>query len=290
MNRHDDDWYPADHDDRPSAPRHPRYDHDPRSSHGPRDPHHRPPRPGHEHAGRTDPPRPDALFGPDGPLGLFGPDGPFGAANPFVAFADVLTGRHADHRPGPYRAYRSGPRAAHRGNRARRGDVRLAILGLLAEGDKNGYQIIRALEERTDGRWRPSPGAIYPALNQLEDEGLIAPAQGKVFTLTDEGRTHVDDLGDRARPWESHADDSARTSQDPLNGTGELWMAYGQLGLAARVVAQSSDADVTRAAVELLEESRRSLYRLLAEERDEHSRAETDSDDPQDGEHRDPLV
>ena len=63
-----------------------------------------------------------------------------------------------------------------RGPRARRGDVRAAILDLLAEGEPwNGYQIIREIAERTHGVWRPSAGSVYPALQQLEDEGLISP-------------------------------------------------------------------------------------------------------------------
>ena len=58
--------------------------------------------------------------------------------------------------------------------RARRGAVRGAILRLLAERPMHGYELITELEERTGGRWRPSPGSVYPALAQLEDEGAGA--------------------------------------------------------------------------------------------------------------------
>ena len=72
--------------------------------------------------------------------------------------------------PGPFG--RGGPRGRGRG-RARRGDVRLALLRLLAEEPRNGYQLMQTIEERSGGRWRPSPGSVYPTLAQLEDEGLI---------------------------------------------------------------------------------------------------------------------
>ena len=64
-----------------------------------------------------------------------------------------------------------GPRG--RGRKARRGDIRTAALLLLAEEPRNGYQIMQEVEERSEGVWRPSPGSVYPALQQLEDEGLI---------------------------------------------------------------------------------------------------------------------
>src|SRR5215204_4698819 len=80
-----------------------------------------------------------------------------------------------------------------RGPRARRGDVRAALLVLLAEEPRNGYGLIQEIERRSDGVWRPSPGSVYPALQLLEDEGLVRPAADgrKLFELTDEGRAHV---------------------------------------------------------------------------------------------------
>src|SRR5262249_7879140 len=99
-----------------------------------------------------------------------------------------------------------------RGTRARRGDVRAAILSLLAEQPRNGYQIMRELAERSQGAWRPSPGSVYPSLQQLEDEGLVreeasgvAPG-GRVFALTDAGRAYVAKHRDELEAaWESAA-------------------------------------------------------------------------------------
>ena len=91
-------------------------------------------------------------------------------------------GRPSRRRPGRGR-HRGGPRGfpgfgPPRGPRARRGDVRAAILLLLAEEPRNGYQLMQEIERRSDGLWRPSPGSVYPALQQLEDEGLVAPDRG----------------------------------------------------------------------------------------------------------------
>ena len=71
-----------------------------------------------------------------------------------------------------------------RGPRARRGDVRAALLVLLAEEPRNGYQLMQEIEQRSDGVWRPSPGSVYPALQQLEDEGLIANAPARAARPT----------------------------------------------------------------------------------------------------------
>src|SRR5271163_3335980 len=82
-----------------------------------------------------------------------------------------------------------GPRG--RGRKARRGDIRTAALLLLAEEPRNGYQIMQDIEERSGGVWSPSPGSVYPALAQLEDEGLIRTEEhdgSKLFAITDEGR------------------------------------------------------------------------------------------------------
>src|SRR6266704_6657911 len=93
-----------------------------------------------------------------------------------------------------------------RGRRARRGDIRTAALLLLAEEPRNGYQIMQEVEERSDGVWRPSPGSVYPALAQLEDEGLIRSEQiegRKLFVITDQGRALVEQrAADAPAPWE----------------------------------------------------------------------------------------
>ena len=87
-----------------------------------------------------------------------------------------------------------GPRGRGRG-RARRGDVRLALLRLLAEEPRNGYQLMQTIEERSDGRWRPSPGSVYPTLAQLEDEGLVRSSESegaRHFEITDAGREYLE--------------------------------------------------------------------------------------------------
>jgi len=98
-----------------------------------------------------------------------------------------------------------GPGFGIGGPRARRGDVRAAILALLAEEPRNGYQLIQEIEERSKGLWRPSPGAVYPSLQQLTDEGLVreVEVEGKrAFELTDDGRKHVED-NKIENPWEA---------------------------------------------------------------------------------------
>lgn len=149
-----------------------------------------------------------------------------------------------------------------RGPRARRGHVRLAILALLAEEPLNGYQIIQALEERTQGAWRPSPGAVYPALAQLEDEGLVTATDHegqRAFRLTPTGEaaaTAVD-----PKPWESARPFGPRVAQ----GASVLHRELDALALAARAVELDADAGRIERAGQLLADARRSLHALLAE-------------------------
>src|SRR5947209_8240353 len=120
--------------------------------------------------------------------------------------------RQRRHGFGPGGPWGEGPRGPRgRGRRARRGDIRTAALLLLAEEPRNGYQIMQEVEERSEGTWNPSPGSVYPALAQLEDEGLIATetTEGrKLYKLTDAGRKAVEERGsDRPAPWEQMSDD-----------------------------------------------------------------------------------
>jgi DNA-binding PadR family transcriptional regulator len=143
--------------------------------------------------------------------------------------------------------------------RALRGDVRTAVLLLLAEEPMHGYQLMQAISDRSGGRWTPSPGAIYPTINQLEDEGLVvvtADAGRKLVTLTDAGREHIE--AQRGSVTDPFASFSGRRAGADLRGL--LDQVHG----AAREVARSgSDAQLT-AAAEILREARRSLYLLLA--------------------------
>jgi DNA-binding PadR family transcriptional regulator len=149
------------------------------------------------------------------------------------------------------------------GERARRGDIRTAILALLAERPHNGYQIMQSIEERSRGLWRPSPGAVYPALQQLEDEELVraeASGTGRVFQLTVKGQAYVKDHPNELRsPWESaHAEGRERLM--------ELWLLIGQLASAVKQVLHSGSAEQVTEAKKILSDARRALYRLLAEE------------------------
>ena len=164
-------------------------------------------------------------------------------------------------RGGPFGAPGWGPRRHGRG-RARRGDVRLALLRLLGEEPRNGYQLMQAIEERSEGLWRPSPGSVYPTLAQLEDEGLIHSAQTegtRTFEITDAGREHLDKRADEPAPWEPAADDA----NNPLT---ELAPLVVQIGKATFQVASVGDSAQRERARALLANTRRALYRILAED------------------------
>jgi DNA-binding PadR family transcriptional regulator len=153
------------------------------------------------------------------------------------------------------RGRRGGP-----GRRARRGDVRAAALALLGERPMHGYEMIQELEERTDGVWRPSPGAVYPALQLLEDQGFVtadAEAGKRLYSLTDAGREEAAKLGDR-KPW-----DEVTAGIDPTQF--RLRDALGPIAVAARQVAIDGTPAQQAAAADILLETRRKLYALLAE-------------------------
>ncbi|MFL1377294.1 PadR family transcriptional regulator, partial [Nocardiopsis protaetiae] len=156
------------------------------------------------------------------------------------------------------------------GSRARRGDVRTGILMLLAEEPRSGYEIIREGRERSGGAWRPSPGSIYPMLQQLEDEGLIVQQEGegrrRPYKLTEEGIDHLEEHGaDLTPPWEAAADAYA----DDRSRYEEIGSLAAQLGAAAFQVAQAGTPEQVDRAKRLLAESKRGLYRILAEDEPE---------------------
>jgi DNA-binding PadR family transcriptional regulator len=156
-----------------------------------------------------------------------------------------------------------GPPGPPRGPKASRGDVRSAILALLKEEPRNGYQIMSEIAERSGGAWRPSPGAVYPALSQLADEGLIASEEEdgrRTFSLTDAGRQYVAEHPERARgAWESPAQQ-------------EAWEVPGLFAEAARLgggivqMAHAGTHEQVVAAERLLAQTRRELYRILADD------------------------
>jgi DNA-binding PadR family transcriptional regulator len=226
--------------------RHSRHHHIPAPGTDPGEHLHHP----HGHPGREhfDSPRSDGggrrhhpPFGgrPGGPFGG-GPDGPFGG--------------------GPRGGPRGGRRSRH--GRAGRGDVRSALLLLLAEEPMHGYQLMQAVAERTGGAWKLSPGAVYPTIAQLEDEGLVrvsADGGRKLVTLTDGGREHLADLGD-VDPFAAFAIDADQPDLRSLMG--ELMGAAHQLG-------RVGDADQLTAAARVLTDARRALYLILAGQPDQ---------------------
>jgi DNA-binding PadR family transcriptional regulator len=204
----------------------------------------------HGHGGFGLPPVPPGPFG-GADFGFGGPGGGFG---------------------GPF----GGPRGRGRGRgRAGRGDVRAAIISLLSEEPRNGYQIIQEINERTGGLWRVSSGSVYPAIAQLEDEGLIEPTDGngrKLFTLTEAGREHAEQNAEQlAALWEAGSED-VRLSE---------FLRYreliGQLISATRQVNEVGTAAQREEAKQVLTRARQALYKILAADAAEDEAEPTDA-------------
>jgi DNA-binding PadR family transcriptional regulator len=180
-----------------------------------------------------------AAFGP------FGPGG-FPGAGP--------GGGHG----GPWGRRGPGPRG-----RARRGDVRASILALLADRPMHGYEMIQEITERSGGAWRPSPGSVYPTLQLLEDEGLISSStEGgkKLYALTGTGREAAAEGPDA--PWE---DAGRGIDWDALN---EIRQAGFGLMEAFEQVWKTGSKDQRGKAVAVINEARKKLYLILADEDD----------------------
>ena len=177
----------------------------------------------------------------EGRRGAFGPFGPpFGG--PFG--------------PGGRGGGRGGPRG-----RARRGDVRASILALLKDRSMHGYEMIQEIGERSGGAWRPSPGSVYPTLQMLEDEGLItSESEGgkKLFTLTDAGTTAAAE-GPEA-PWEEAGRGVDWDTMNEIRQAGfGLMEAFGQ-------VWKTGTADQRQKALSVINDARKKLYLILADE------------------------
>src|SRR3954470_17134542 len=181
---------------------------------------------------------------------MSGRGGPFGDPR---MFKQMFCG------PGPGGPGGPGHRGGHRG-RARRGHVRAALLLLIEGGAQNGYQLIQEIERRTDGVWKPSPGSVYPALQQLEDEGLVHAVEfeGKrAFELTEEGRTYVEEHR------EELGDPFAAATGGMDEGVMDMRGLLFQVGAAAMQVAAAGPTEEAR---KVLRESRRARYKSLAED------------------------
>jgi len=156
-----------------------------------------------------------------------------------------------------------GGRGPFSGGRAKvsRGAVRTAILLLLAEQPMHGYQIMQELSERSGGVWRPSPGSIYPTLQQLADQGLVETEDSdgkKIYHLTDAGRAKVEE-SDATPPWQRFDSDG----DDGLTALRDLGF---QVGAAVMQVAHAGSEEQLAEAKAILADTRSRLYRLLAED------------------------
>ncbi|ROR90296.1 PadR family transcriptional regulator [Nocardioides aurantiacus] len=187
--------------------------------------------------------------------------GPWGAAlggpPPWVAqmFGPDLTGMHR----------RGGGPGGGRGRpRARRGDVRSAILDVLATSPEgmNGYQVIQQIAERSHHQWKPSPGSVYPTISQLEDEGLVedAPSGRKALQLTAEGRAYVVD-----HPEELAAVWAPFVPEEDDHEAVNFKQVIGQTVGAIVQVVSTGTPDQREKALHILAETRRQMYGLLAE-------------------------
>ncbi len=181
-------------------------------------------------------------------------------------------GRHRGHfgrfdGEGFGRAFRGGWGGGMRGpmgmGRAPRGNVRAAILLLLGEEPRNGYQIMQEIGERSNGVWHPSPGSVYPALQQLEDEALVRVQEvngQRAYALTDAGEAYLQaHRSEFGLPWDE-------ASGAVGNDVHELVSLMRQSAVALFQVVRAGDSAQVARAAQLMRETRRTLYRILAEE------------------------
>ena len=145
------------------------------------------------------------------------------------------------------------------GTRVGKGEVRAAVLTLLAEKPRHGYEIIREIEERSGGSWKPSAGSVYPTLQLLADEGLISAEESngrKIYSLTEAGRAVA--VEESPTPWDTAESSGARFSALPRAGV--------ELAQAAAQVNRTGSPEQVQQAVAVLDEARRRLYSILAQD------------------------
>jgi DNA-binding PadR family transcriptional regulator len=145
--------------------------------------------------------------------------------------------------------------------RARRGNVKAAILAVLVEKPMHGYEVMQQLEERSGGMWRPSPGSIYPTLQLLEDQGLVKSEEvegRRVFSLTDDGKTEAAAIVQRGAPW-------ATSESGPEGARFKMRGAMIQLIAAVKQVGMAGSPEQIDKTLEILAEARKRVYGLLAE-------------------------
>ncbi|MFC4224789.1 PadR family transcriptional regulator [Lysinibacter cavernae] len=147
------------------------------------------------------------------------------------------------------------------GTRVGRGDVRAAVLALLTEQPMHGYQIIREIEQRSGGSWKPSAGSVYPTLQLLAEEGLISAEESngrKTYVLTDAGQEEAAEAAAQA-PW-------GATANSTGSGHTALPKSGMELAQAAAQVNRTGTPEQIQQAVTVLDEARRRLYSILAQD------------------------
>ena len=160
-------------------------------------------------------------------------------------------------RHGPHHHHGFGPFG-----RARRGMIKAAVFAALAERPMHGYEIMQHIEELSGGSWRPSPGSVYPTLQEFEDRELVKAEEieGKrVYALTETGIAEADKLRDLEGnlPW--------MTAEGPTGTRMKLRQALGGLAAATRQVGMSGSDDMVAKTLEILADARKRIYALLAE-------------------------
>ena len=165
--------------------------------------------------------------------------------------------RHHQHQGPPWAQSFDGP-PRFGGPRARRGGVRRALIAALVDGPGHGYDLIGRLDERSGGRWRPSPGSVYPTLQLLEDEGLVTSdeVEGKrVYTLTDAGTEAAQEAPGRPGWLIDHESGPSSSIRE----------AVGKLAGAAIQVSQTGTPEQIAEAEGIITDARRRIYGLLAD-------------------------
>ena len=148
------------------------------------------------------------------------------------------------------------------GRRTRRGDIRVALLAGLSDGPAHGYELIQRLSNRTGGRWKPSPGSVYPTLQLLEDAGFVSSSQQdtkRVYAISDAGKAELQTKmasADGTPPW---------MDPESIGSHDDLRKAVGQLLMATKQIGMSDNQAHVDATVTILNDARRKLYQLLAE-------------------------
>lgn len=196
-------------------------------------------------------------MGQMGPMG-WGPRGLRGGDERGADFGPGPRGRGAGYGGGPY------GRGSHGRGRGRRGDVRAAVLNLLSEQEMTGYQLMGAIEEKSQGLWKPGPGSVYPALQLLADEGLIALVGGdgegkKPYGITEAGTAYLAEHADETKaPWD-------RVTSD-MQGVRSLRPELEKLSAAVRQAAMVTGAAQQAKVKEVLTRARKDVYRILADD------------------------